>query len=197
MPWKVLYKIQFYYNVFFFLLLYCELIMDVCFHSSLSEKTLLAIHKQFREYGFVPRSVKKPRAKRCLQPEDITRVITFIRSYAEKYAVVLPGRQANQRNFSGEVLPSAVTRAAVWRDYKEKSKEYDPGRLKRKVCVCVWNSFYERRKSIISCPLYFRLPCCVTQFIPIHLEVVFARHTEYQAHVRPMLAVSKEQLYGM
>ena len=109
--------------------------MDVCFHSSLSEKTLLAIHKQFREYGFVPRSVKKPRAKRCLQPEDITRVITFIRSYAEKYAVVLPGRQANQRNFSGEVLPSAVTRAAVWRDYKEKSKEYDPGRLKRKVCV--------------------------------------------------------------
>lgn len=89
------------------------------FSYSMSDATLTAIQKQFKEYGPIARSKQKARPyKRFLKTEDIRQVLTFITNYAEDHAVILPGRHPNQKNFVGKLLPSHVTKASVWREYQ-------------------------------------------------------------------------------
>ena len=40
-------------------------------------------------------------------------------NYAEDNAIVLPGHHTGHKHFGGKLLPSHVTKAAVWRLYEE------------------------------------------------------------------------------
>jgi hypothetical protein len=54
-----------------------------------------------------------------LKHEDLQRVVIIINNYAEDNSIVLPGRLPGHKHFRGKLLPSHVTKAAVWRLNKE------------------------------------------------------------------------------
>ena len=54
-----------------------------------------------------------------LNHEDLQRVVNFINNYAEDNVIVLPGCHPGHKHFRGKLLPSHVTKAAMWRLYKE------------------------------------------------------------------------------
>jgi hypothetical protein len=45
--------------------------------------------------------------------------VNFINNYAEDNAIVLPGHHPGHKLFGAKLLPSHVTKAAVWHLYKE------------------------------------------------------------------------------
>jgi hypothetical protein len=54
-----------------------------------------------------------------LKHVDLQRVVNFINNYAKDNTIALPGRHPGHKHFGGKLLPSHVTKAAVWRLYKE------------------------------------------------------------------------------
>lgn len=67
-------------------------------------------------------SLPRPQA-RFISPEDINRVVDFIKNYAEDNAIMLPGRQPGHKDWHVKLLPTHVSKASVWRLYVKSAKE--------------------------------------------------------------------------
>ena len=95
--------------------------IGMSFSISRTSPTLL-LHQSYKENGLMPPIKKRAgpsKHRLLLKHEDQQRVVNFINNYAEDNAIVLPGRHPEHKLFSGKLLPSHVTKAAVWRLYKE------------------------------------------------------------------------------
>ncbi|XP_051994011.1 uncharacterized protein LOC127651984 [Xyrauchen texanus] len=95
--------------------------------NSIGRDTLADIVKHYEENGARPRLRKKhslPRPPaRFISPEDINRVVDFIKHYAEDNAIMLPGRQPGHKDWHVKLLPNHVSKASVWRLYVKSAKE--------------------------------------------------------------------------
>ena len=60
--------------------------------------------------------------KHAMKFDEITRVVDFIKRYADIYAVPLPGRLPKHHDYRVMKLPSDVSKATVYRDYVTASK---------------------------------------------------------------------------
>ena len=60
---------------------------------------------------------------RLLQLPDIKRVVSFITSYAETHALVLPGRVSSHKRDDILLLPSSATKADIYRQYRVAMEE--------------------------------------------------------------------------
>ena len=91
------------------------------FIHNISNMKLNEVMKWFKENGLTPRQKKSGgrREKNSLCHDDIVRVVTFIKNYAEDHAISLPGRVAGQKNFSVRLLPTNTTKNAVFHLYKD------------------------------------------------------------------------------
>ena len=49
--------------------------------------------------------------------DDVSRIVSFIRNYAEDHAVLLPGRIPGYKRSDLQLLPCCTTRSLVWRQY--------------------------------------------------------------------------------
>lgn len=94
---------------------------------SIGRDTLADIVKHYEENGARPRLRKKhslPRPPaRFISPEDINRVVDFIKNYAEDNAIMLPGRQPGHKDWHVKLLPTHVSKASVWHLYMKSAKE--------------------------------------------------------------------------
>ncbi|KAI0237073.1 hypothetical protein LSAT2_012447 [Lamellibrachia satsuma] len=89
---------------------------------NMSNNHLNAVKKHFKENGLVPRKKKSGgRRKTALSLEDIRRVTRFILHYAEQHSLVLPGRVPGFKRDDVKVLPTHLSKAQLWRDYKAAS----------------------------------------------------------------------------
>lgn len=88
---------------------------------SISKDKLTALIKWYKENGLVPRKKKSGgrRGKRCLELDDVRRVIQFVSTYAEKNAISLPGRVSTQYRANVQLLPTSVTKSDVFRLYEQ------------------------------------------------------------------------------
>ncbi|KAL8612173.1 hypothetical protein ACOMHN_012844 [Nucella lapillus] len=86
----------------------------------ISQNKLTALIKHFVEHGVTPRR-KKSGGRRfntnAIQPDDIERVVLFITNFAEDHGLVLPGRVPGFKRTDIKILPSAHTKASIWRHY--------------------------------------------------------------------------------
>jgi len=105
----------------------CHTVTLFCgkFVYSISKDKLTALIKWYKENGMVPRMKKSGgrRGSRCLQIDDVRRVIQFISSYAEKNAVSLPGRMSGHYRANIQLLPTSTTKADVFRLYEKSVTE--------------------------------------------------------------------------
>ncbi|XP_042570871.1 uncharacterized protein LOC122135487 [Cyprinus carpio] len=96
--------------------------------------------KHYEENGARPRSSKKhslPRPPaRFISPEDINRVVDFIKNYAEDNAIMLPGQQ-----------PAHVSKASVWRLYVKSAKELGERAVCKTSFKALWNRLLPHIKS--------------------------------------------------
>lgn len=56
---------------------------------------------------------------RSYTAEDVTAVVNFLVNFAEENAVFLPGRVPGYKSAEVKLLPSSMTKAEVWRTYKD------------------------------------------------------------------------------
>lgn len=68
------------------------------------------------------RSYKASKRSNVLSANDIKNVVNFIKIYAKKYAVPLPGRVPGFKDFRVIKLSSADSKAPVYRNYCEAHK---------------------------------------------------------------------------
>jgi len=88
---------------------------------SISKNKLTALISHYRQNGLAVRRKKSGGRKsnvRCLSFDDVKAVVTFISNYAEQHALLLPGRVPAYKRSDIRLLPSAETKASVWRKYK-------------------------------------------------------------------------------
>jgi len=88
---------------------------------SISKNKLAALISHYRENGLAVRRKKSGGRKsniRCLSFDDVKAVVTFISNCAEQHALLLPGRVPAYKRSDIRLLPSAETKASVWRKYK-------------------------------------------------------------------------------
>ena len=60
--------------------------------------------------------------KHAMKFNEITRVVDFIKCYADIHAVPLPGRLPKHQDYRVMKLPSDVSKATVYRDYVTASE---------------------------------------------------------------------------
>ncbi len=94
------------------------------FLHSISQDKLTALIKWYKEHGLASRKCRSGGRidKKALSFEDVTRVVTFITNYAEANALVLPGRVPGYKRDDIKLLPSADTKASIWRMYRSITK---------------------------------------------------------------------------
>ncbi|XP_048020971.1 uncharacterized protein LOC125251957 [Megalobrama amblycephala] len=114
------------------------------FLMGIGKDTLADIVKHYEENGARPRLRKKhslPRPPaRFIRPEDINRVVDFIKNYAEDNAIMLPGRQPGHKDWHVKLLPTHVSKASVWRLYVKSAKELG----ERAVCKTSFKALWDR-----------------------------------------------------
>ena len=71
------------------------------------------------ENGIVPRVHGNTRRLpvKSLTFDDVSRVVSFIRNYAEDHAVLLPGRIPGYKRSDLQLLPCSTTKSRVWKLY--------------------------------------------------------------------------------
>ncbi|ROI16573.1 hypothetical protein DPX16_22550 [Anabarilius grahami] len=110
----------------------------------IGKDTLADIVKHYEENGARPRLRKKhslPRPPaRFIRPEDINRVVDFIKNYAEDNAIMLPGRQPGHKDWHVKLLPTHVSKASVWHLYVKSAKELG----ERAVCKTSFKALWDR-----------------------------------------------------
>ena len=79
----------------------------------------LNIKASCSENGIAPRVHGNTRRLpvHALTFDDVSRVVSFIKNYAEDHAVLLPGRIPGYKRSDLQLLPCSTTRSLVWRQY--------------------------------------------------------------------------------
>ena len=97
---------------------------SVFFSSRISKNLLQSVVLAYKNDGGVPRQRKNAERtnKNFLKTEEITRVVTFIKNYADAHAILLPGRHPAHRDLSAKLLPSNVTKSSVYDLYSDAAK---------------------------------------------------------------------------
>ncbi|KAM9421868.1 uncharacterized protein ACWYII_021765 isoform 2-T2 [Salvelinus alpinus] len=98
---------------------------------------LTLLHRSYKENGLMPPIKKRAGPSKHLKHEDLQRVVNFINNYAEDNAVVLPGRHPH-KHLGGKLLPSHVTKAAVWRLYMESMTRFEVRVVGLPSCRNLW-----------------------------------------------------------
>ena len=94
------------------------------FLHKISRTRLYNLTKHLETNGVVPRSHgnKGKLPKHACTFEQITRVVDFIKHYADVHAVPLPGRLPKHQDYRVMKLPSDVSKATVYHDYVRASE---------------------------------------------------------------------------
>ena len=89
----------------------------------ISRTRLYNLARHLLTNGLVPRvhGNKRRKPKHACDFNDITRVVDFIKHYADVHAVPLPGRLPKHQDYRVMKLPSDVSKASVYRDYRGAS----------------------------------------------------------------------------
>lgn len=108
-----------------------------CFLHDVKKDRYLNVVNDFDEYGLGPREHKltgqtPTRTKRIYSLADAEGMAKFLHGFAAKYAIALPGRLPNYKNYRIMKLPSSFTKVSVYRKY-----------VKIKV-LCAKKSFFEK-----------------------------------------------------
>lgn len=85
-----------------------------------------AVQKWYRDNGLIPQKKKagdRIVSERTLSFDDYTHIYHFIDNYAEDNALVLPGRVPGFKRGDLRLLPSANTKAGIWRDTYKPATE--------------------------------------------------------------------------
>lgn len=90
----------------------------------ISRTRLYNLVKHLSTNGVTPRTHgnKGKRPKHAMKYDEITRVVDFIKCYADTHAVPLPGRLPKHQDYRVMKLPSDVSKATVYRDYVTASE---------------------------------------------------------------------------
>lgn len=98
-----------------------------CFLHNISRTRLYNLTEHLLTTGFKPRvhGNKGRKPKHACQHEDITRVVDFIRTYADVHAVPLPGRLPKHQDYRVMKLPSDVNKKTVYLAYCSGLEELD------------------------------------------------------------------------
>lgn len=90
----------------------------------ISRTRLYNLVKHLCANGLVPRihGNKGKLPKHAMKFDQITRVVDFIKRYADTHAVPLPGRLPKHQDYRVMKLPSDVSKATVYRDYVTASE---------------------------------------------------------------------------
>ena len=90
----------------------------------ISRTRLYNLVKHLCTNGVVPRTHgnKGKMPKHAMKFNEITRVVDFIKCYADIHAVPLPGRLPKHQDYRVMKLPSDVSKATVYRDYVTASE---------------------------------------------------------------------------
>lgn len=90
-------------------------------------KRLKNLMRSLKENGLTPRvhgnSKRKP--KHALSFSSTEYVVRFLFTYAEQHALLLPGRVPGYSRSDIQLLPSSVSKRAVWRVYHEAAEAVD------------------------------------------------------------------------
>jgi len=104
---------------------------------------LAALLKHYTENGVTPRQHgnigKQPH--NALSPEDCQAVVDFVTNYAEINAVLLPGRIPGYKRDDLKLLPSSVSKAAVFRLYEEACMTANRRHVAKRTFYHLWRSY--------------------------------------------------------
>ncbi|XP_038067968.1 uncharacterized protein LOC119737587 isoform X2 [Patiria miniata] len=87
---------------------------------AISKNKLTAVQRWYREHGLTPRRKRsggRKESKRTLKFEDTSRLVQFIKNFAEEHALAFPGRTQGSKTADRRVLPSTLTKSGIWRNY--------------------------------------------------------------------------------
>ena len=89
--------------------------------------------------------------KHAMKFDEITRVVDFIKRYADIHAVLLPGRLPKHHDYRVMKLPSYVSKATVYRDYVTASKALqDTGEEVRIISYCQFRRLWQELVPFVT-----------------------------------------------
>ena len=108
----------------------------------ISRTRLYNLVKHLCTNGVVPRTHgnKGKMPKHSMKFHEITRVVDFIKCYADIHAVPLPGRLPKHQDYRVMKLPSDVSKATVYRDYVTASEALRD--KEEEVCIISYRQFH-------------------------------------------------------
>ena len=114
---------------------------------------LKAVKANYLSQGLVPRVHGHTGriAPNALVLEDVRRVIAFVSQYCETNAVLLPGRVPGFKRDDIQLLPSATTKKAVWREYHNTCATLSARTASYPTFCRVWKKFLPH--IVISRPM--------------------------------------------
>lgn len=102
--------------------------------------------KHFDEHGLAPyvhiSTGKTPNRSNVLSVTEIQKIVDFIRTFAERVAVPLPGRLPQFRDYKVMKLPSVETKRSVYKRYKDAATDDPTIRLVEESTFCkIWRKY--------------------------------------------------------
>lgn len=115
-----------------------------CFIYDIGVKRYKNLIEHSETVGFSERKHKSKgkvskRKSRVLSVESITRIVQFIKNFAEKFAIPLPGRMPNYRDCKVLLLPSSETKSAVYRRFTEDCLPED--KIALRTFTKIWSKY--------------------------------------------------------
>ena len=89
------------------------------FLHGIGETRLKSLSRHFQQSGLTPRTHGNMKRKpaHALSFLSIKYIVTFIHNYAEQHALLLPGRVPGYSRSDIWILPSSLSKRAIWRVY--------------------------------------------------------------------------------
>ncbi|XP_011662879.2 uncharacterized protein LOC105437692 [Strongylocentrotus purpuratus] len=86
------------------------------------------LKKWYASNGLIPRRKKSGgrRGKKLLKLEQVEAVVKFILNFTAEHCIHLPGRIPGFKSADVKLLPSYVTKAHLWRIYRDAAPEHGP-----------------------------------------------------------------------
>lgn len=102
----------------------------------------LNIKASCSENGLVPRVHGNTRRLpvHALSFDDVSRIVSFIKNYAEDHAVLLPGRIPGYKRSDLQLLPCSTTRSSVWKEYSSVSNQLQQHGVAYSTFCKVWRT---------------------------------------------------------
>lgn len=116
------------------------------FLNNLGEKRYKNLKQHFDQQGIAPRihklTQKSATRSSVMSVADTENIVNFIKNFAERVAVSLPGRLPQFRDYKIMKLPSSETKRSVYRRYKETASRDDQLRDVEESTFCkIWRKY--------------------------------------------------------